>query len=135
LALECKQLSSQSAQTYERLAEDPELRTLESQTSGGQAASSNGASAIEATTSGREDEMIPGIMHGSATSPCHKSKVMEVTQGLQPVQDVACILFEEIEGRGAKLEQVVTTMEQRLEGPMTEKVIQEFIEQEALAKQ
>jgi hypothetical protein len=31
LALECKQLSSQSAQTYECLAEDPELRTLESQ--------------------------------------------------------------------------------------------------------
>jgi monomeric isocitrate dehydrogenase len=30
LALECKQLSSRSAQTYERLAKDPELRTLES---------------------------------------------------------------------------------------------------------
>jgi hypothetical protein len=31
LALECKKLSSRSAHTYERLAEDPELRTLESQ--------------------------------------------------------------------------------------------------------
>jgi predicted short-subunit dehydrogenase-like oxidoreductase (DUF2520 family) len=31
LVMECKQVSSQSAQTYERLAEDPELRTLESQ--------------------------------------------------------------------------------------------------------
>lgn len=31
LALECKQLSSRSAHTYERLAEDLELRTLESQ--------------------------------------------------------------------------------------------------------
>jgi hypothetical protein len=33
------------------------------------------------------------------------------------------------------LEQVVATVEQCLEGPVTEKVIQEFIEQEALAKQ
>jgi hypothetical protein len=31
LALECKQLSSRSAQNYERLTEDPELKTLESQ--------------------------------------------------------------------------------------------------------
>jgi predicted short-subunit dehydrogenase-like oxidoreductase (DUF2520 family) len=31
LDLECKQLSSRSAQTYERLTEDPELKTLESQ--------------------------------------------------------------------------------------------------------
>jgi hypothetical protein len=51
------------------------------------------------------------------------------------VQDASCILFEEIEGRGVELEQVVTTVEQRLEGPMMEKVIQEFIEKESLAKQ
>jgi hypothetical protein len=37
---------------------------------------------------------------------------MEVTQRLQPVQDEACALFEEIEGQGAQLEQVVTTVEQ-----------------------
>ncbi len=60
---------------------------------------------------------------------------MEVTQRLQPVQDEACTLFEEIEGQGAQLEQVVTTVEHRLEGPATEKFIQDFIEQEALAKQ
>jgi hypothetical protein len=60
---------------------------------------------------------------------------MEVTQQLQPVQDASCILFEEIEGRGAELEQVVTTVEQRLEEPVIEKVIQDFIEQKALAKQ
>jgi hypothetical protein len=30
---------------------------------------------------------------------------------------------------------VVTTVEHRLEGPVTEKVIQEFIKQEVLAKQ
>jgi hypothetical protein len=31
LVVECKQLSSHSAQTYEHLTEDPELKTLESQ--------------------------------------------------------------------------------------------------------
>jgi hypothetical protein len=60
---------------------------------------------------------------------------MEVTQRLQQVQDEACTLFEEIEGQGAQLEQVVTMVEQRLEGPVTETVIQEFVKHEALAKQ
>jgi hypothetical protein len=60
---------------------------------------------------------------------------MEVTQSLQPVQDEACQLFEEIEGRGEEMKQVVTSLKQCLEGPLTEVVIQEFAEQEALAKQ
>jgi hypothetical protein len=60
---------------------------------------------------------------------------MEVTQRLQLVQDEECTLFEEIEGQGAQLEQVVTTVEQCLEGPVTKKVIQEFTEKEALGKQ
>jgi DNA anti-recombination protein RmuC len=60
---------------------------------------------------------------------------MEVTQRLQSVQDEACTLFEEIEGQGKQLEQVVTTVEQRLEVPVTKKIIQEFVEQEALEKQ
>jgi phage shock protein A len=64
-----------------------------------------------------------------------QSKVMEVTQRLQPIQDEACQLFVEIEGRGEELEQVVTAAEQRLEGPVNEAVIQEFTEQEALAQQ
>jgi hypothetical protein len=61
-------------------------------------------------------------------------KVMEVTQWLQPVQDKACQLFTEVESRGAELEQVVTTTEQCLEGPVNDAVIQEFTEQEAIAK-
>jgi hypothetical protein len=60
---------------------------------------------------------------------------MEVAQKLQPIQDVTCLLFEEIEGHRAELEQVVTAVEQRLEGPVNEAIIQEFTEQEALAKQ
>jgi hypothetical protein len=60
---------------------------------------------------------------------------MEVTQRLQSMQDEACTLFEEIEGQGSQLEQVVATVEQCLEGPVTEQVIQEFVEQEDLVKQ
>jgi lysozyme family protein len=53
---------------------------------------------------------------------------MEVTQRLQLVQDEYFQLFEDIEGRGEKLEQVVTSVEKFLEGPMNEAVIQEFTE-------
>jgi hypothetical protein len=60
---------------------------------------------------------------------------MEVTHRLQPVQDKAYQLFTEIEGRGVELEQVITTAEQRLEGPANEEFIQEFVEQEVMAQQ
>jgi hypothetical protein len=60
---------------------------------------------------------------------------MEVTQRLHPVQDKAYMIFEEIEGQGSQLDQVVVTLEQHLEGPVTTQVIQEFTEHEALAKQ
>jgi hypothetical protein len=60
---------------------------------------------------------------------------MEVTQRLQPIQDEACQLFAKIEGRGEKLEQVVTAIEQRLEGPINEALIQEFFEKEVMAQQ
>jgi hypothetical protein len=57
-----------------------------------------------------------------------QGKVMEVTQRLQPVQEEACAVFEEIEGQGSQLDQVVATVEQCLEGPVTKKMIQEFAE-------
>ena len=60
---------------------------------------------------------------------------MEVTQQLQPLQNRACQLFLEIESQGTDLEQVVNTTEQRLEGPVSNTLIQEFIEQEVVAKQ
>jgi hypothetical protein len=53
-------------------------------------------------------------------------RVMEVTHRLQLVQDEVCTLFEEIEGQGSHLEQVVAIVEQHLEGPIIEQVIQEF---------
>ena len=58
-----------------------------------------------------------------------------MNQRLQPVQDEACQLLAKIEGRGAKLEQVITTIEKHLEGPVNEVVIQEFVEQEVMAQQ
>ena len=39
---------------------------------------------------------------------------MEVAQKLQPMQDEAHKVFEEIEGKGAQLDQMATTMGQRL---------------------
>lgn len=53
-------------------------------------------------------------------------KAMEVTQRIQPVQDKACMLFSEIESQGVELEQVVITIEQRLEGLVNDTVILEF---------
>jgi hypothetical protein len=53
---------------------------------------------------------------------------MEVKQRLQPVQDESCMIFEEVEGQGSHLDQLVTIVEQCLEGPVTDQVIQEFTE-------
>ena len=60
---------------------------------------------------------------------------MEVTKKLQLIQGKAYQLFTEVEGQGAELEKVVTIVEQRLEGPINDAVIQEFIDQEAVAQQ
>jgi hypothetical protein len=37
------------------------------------------------------------------------------------------MLFEEIEEQGSQLDQMVTTAEQGLEGPLTEQLIQDFV--------
>jgi hypothetical protein len=47
---------------------------------------------------------------------------------------VAYLLFEEIEGQGTLLEQVVVTFEQQMEGPINEAVVQEFAKQEEVAQ-
>jgi hypothetical protein len=51
------------------------------------------------------------------------------------VQEKACQLFTELESQGVELEQVVSTTEQCLEGPVNDALIQEFTEQEAVALQ
>jgi hypothetical protein len=45
---------------------------------------------------------------------------MEVTHKLQPMQDEDCKVFEDIDGQDSQLDKVVTTIEQCLEGPVTE---------------
>jgi hypothetical protein len=60
---------------------------------------------------------------------------MEVTQRIQSVQDVSFQLFKDIEGRGEEMEQVVTSVEQFLEGSVNEAVLREFTEKEALVQQ
>jgi hypothetical protein len=52
-----------------------------------------------------------------------QSKVMEVSQQLQPIQGNACQLFAKLESQGVELEQVGITTEQCLEGPLNETVI------------
>jgi uncharacterized protein with PIN domain len=128
LALECKQIRIRSVQTYEGLIEDPKLKTLESQLQEAKQqeesiqAQLKTLSVVERMKRSQEKRTVQQQVHSI------QRKVMEVTQKLQPVQDVACLLFEEIEGRGAELEQVVTTVGQCLEGPVNEVVIQEFTE-------
>jgi hypothetical protein len=51
------------------------------------------------------------------------------------VQDEVYKVFEEIEGQCLQLDQVVVTVEQFLEGPVIEKIIQELVEQEVQVKQ
>jgi hypothetical protein len=51
---------------------------------------------------------------------------MRVTKKLQLVQDEACKVFEEIDGQGSQLDQVVAAVEHRLEGPITKKTVQEL---------
>jgi hypothetical protein len=53
---------------------------------------------------------------------------MEATQRLQLVQEESCVMFEEIEGQGSQLDQVVVIVEQCLEGLVREKLIQDFVE-------
>jgi hypothetical protein len=44
------------------------------------------------------------------------------------------MIFEEFDGQGSQLNQLVAIVEQCLEGPVTEKFIQEFVEKESLVK-
>jgi chromosome segregation ATPase len=135
LALECKQLSNQSAQTYENLTENPELQALESQLQEAKQHTDTLQAQLKALSA--VDRMKRSHEQRTTQQQIHmlQRKVMEVTQRLQPAQDKACLLFTEVESQGAELEQVILTAEQCLEGPVNDAVIQEFTEQEATTKQ
>jgi hypothetical protein len=80
LALECKQLSNQSAQTYENLTENPELQALESQLKEAKQhadtlqAQLKALSAVERMKRSQEQRTAQQQIH------MIQSRVMEVTQ-------------------------------------------------------
>jgi hypothetical protein len=74
LTMECKQLSDHSAQTYERLTKDLELREYP-------------LSVIERMKRSQEQCTAQQKVHTIQV------KVMEMTQRIQPIQDEACQLF------------------------------------------
>jgi hypothetical protein len=94
LAAECKQLSSRSMQIYEQLSKEPKLKKLESQL---QEAKQHVdtvqvqlklLSPIERMKRSQEQRTAQHLvltMH---------NRVMEVTQKLQPSQEVTYLLFE-----------------------------------------
>jgi len=135
LTEECNKLSSRSAQIHENLSENPEFHKLESQ-----------LQEVKYQTEKLQVQLkaLPPIEKMKRSYKQHvmqqqihmiQRKVMEVMQQLQPLQDRACQLFLEIESQGTDLEQVVNTTEKHLEGPVSNELIQEFTEQEEVAKQ
>jgi hypothetical protein len=96
LAGECKQLSNHSAQTYEKLTENPELHALELQLQKVKQHADTLQAQLKALSV--VDRMKRSQEQRTAQQQIHmiQRKVMEVTQRLQPVQDKACQLFTEI---------------------------------------
>jgi hypothetical protein len=99
--MECKKLTDRSAQTYEQLTENPELKALESQLQEAKyqaeiiQAQLKPLSAVERMKRSQEQRTAQQQIHTI------QSRVMEVTQRLQPVQDKDYKLFTEVEGQGA----------------------------------
>jgi hypothetical protein len=123
LVVECKQLSRRSAQIYEQLYKDLKLKKLESQLQ---------EEKYHANTVQAQLKLLSPIERMKRSQEqctaqqlvlTMQNKVMEVTQKLQSSQEVAYLLFEEIEGQGTLLEQVVVIVEQQLEGPISEEVV------------
>jgi hypothetical protein len=134
LVAECKQLSIRSVQIYEQLSEDPDLKKLEShlreekQHTNTVQAQLKLLSPIERMNRSHEQRITQQLILTTW------NRVMEVTQKLQPSWEAAYLLFEEIEGQGTLLEKVVVTVEKQLEGPISEAIVQKFIQQEAVAQ-
>jgi predicted nucleic acid-binding Zn-ribbon protein len=103
LAMECKKLTDRSAQTYEKLTENPELKALESQLQEAKyqaetiQAQLKPLSVVERMKRSQEQRTAQQQIHTI------QSRVMEVTQRLQPVQDKAYQLFTEVEGQEEEL--------------------------------
>jgi hypothetical protein len=98
-------------QIYEQLSEDPELKKLDSQLQ---------KEKQHVDTVQAQLKILSPIERMKGSQEQHTSqqliltmhnRVMEVTQKLQLSQEAAYLLFEEIEGQGKLLEQVVVIVE------------------------
>jgi hypothetical protein len=69
LAMECKKLTDRSAQTYEKLTENPELKALESQLQEVKYQAENDTGAAEAPVSCGKNEALPREMHRPTIDP------------------------------------------------------------------
>jgi hypothetical protein len=128
LALECRQLCTRSTQTYETLAENPKLHTLEAQLH--EAKQHVDVLQVQLKSMTPVKRMKRFIEQRTAQQQVHtlQSKVMEVSQRLQPLQEKACQMPVELESQVVELDHGFITTEQHLEGPLNDIVIQEFIE-------
>jgi hypothetical protein len=119
---------------YEKLTENPELQTLESHLQEAKQHTKTLQAQLKALLA--VERMKWSQEKCTAQQQLHtiQSRVMEVTQPLQPVQDKAYQLFIEVESQGEELELVVNATEQFLEGPVNDMVIQEFVEKEAMER-
>jgi hypothetical protein len=128
-------VSTRSTQTYENLTENPELQALEAQLQEAKQHADTLQAQLKALTPVERMKRFAEQCTTQQQVHTLQSKVMEVSQRLQPIQEKACQLFTEVESQGTELEQVVITAEQCLEGPINDAVIQEFTEQEVVALQ
>ena len=104
LVAKWKQLSNKSAQIYEKLSEDPELKKLESQLQEAkQHADTVQAQLKLRSPIERMKRSQEQIISQQLVLTMH-NRVMEVTQKFQPSREEAYILFEEIEGQGTLLD-------------------------------
>jgi hypothetical protein len=98
--MECKKLTNRSAHTYKKLIENTELKALESQLQEVKYQSNmihaqlKPLSVVERMKFSQEKCIAQQQIHTI------QSRVMEVTQRLQPIQYKAYQLFTEIEGQG-----------------------------------
>jgi chromosome segregation ATPase len=106
LASECSQLSTRSAQTYETLAENPELQTLEAQLQEAKQHADVLQAQLKSMTPVKRMKRFAKQRTAQQEVHTLQSKVMVVSQRLQPLQEKACQLFTELDNQEAELEQV-----------------------------
>ena len=98
-SLECNQLSTRSAYTYENLTENPKLQTLETQLQEAKQHADTLQAQLKALTPVKRMKRF--VEQRTAQQQVHtlQSKVKKASQQLQQIQEKACQLFTEVESR------------------------------------